>query len=94
MDYKKELVIKVLEKLQWYWDLAEDLLVIVKSSYCTDDLLDSLIRLISKSIKTVKKWNERKLMEKSLIQIQKIKEMEEKSKMSEEDLDKLLEGID
>ena len=94
MDQKKQLVIKVLEKLEWYWDIASDLLVIVKSSYCTDELLNSLISLVNKAIKTAKKDEEKSVLERSLQQIQKIKQMEESTKMSDEDLDALLDSID
>lgn len=93
MEQKKELVIKVLEKMLWYRDMAQDLLVIVKSSLCSDELLNSLINIINKAIKTVKKDDEKMVLEKSLLQIQKIKEMEEGSKISDEDLDSLLDGI-
>lgn len=94
MDQKKELVIKVLEKIEWYREIAPDLLVIVKSSYCTDEILNSLINMLNKSIKTVKKDDEKRILEKSLQQIQKIKQMEENDKMSDEDLDALLDDID
>lgn len=94
MDQKKQLVIKVLEKLEWHWDMASDLLVIVKSSYCTDELLNSLISLVNKAIKTAKKDEEKSVLERSLQQIQKIKQMEENTKMSDEDLDALLASID
>lgn len=94
MDKKKELIIKILEKLQWHRDMSQDLLVIVKSSYCTDEILDSLINLISKSIKFIKEDNEKQLLEKSLQQIRKIQQMEENGKISDEDLDTLLDSID
>ena len=94
MDQRKDLIIKVLEKLQWHRDMAQDLLIIVKSSYCTDKLLDSLINLISKSIKYIKGDNEKQLLEKSLQQIRKIQQMEENEKISDEDLDNLLDSID
>lgn len=93
MDQKKEIVIKILERLQWYRDMAADLLVIVESSYCTDETLDSLINIMDKSMKTVKKWNEKKIMEKSLLKIQHIRQMEKNEKMSDEDLDALLADI-
>lgn len=94
MDQKKELVIKVLERLQWHRTMAQDLSVIVKSSYCTDEILDSLISLINKAIKTVKKNDEKTILEKSLTQIQKIRQIEENTKISDEDLDALLDNID
>lgn len=93
MDQKKELVIRVLEKLEWYREIAPDLLVIVKSSYCTDEILNSLINMLNKAIKTIKKDDDKKILEKSLQQIQKIRHMEENEKMSDEDLDALLHDI-
>lgn len=94
MDQKKGLVIKVLEKLDWYREMAPDLLVIVKSSYCTDEILNSLINMLNKAIKTIKKDDEKIILEKSLQQIQKIKQMEENEKISDEDLDALLDDVD
>lgn len=94
MDQKKELVIRVLEKLQWHREMAPDLLVIVKSSYCTDEILDSLINMMNRAIKTVKKINEKAILEKSLSKIQYIRHMEEIEKMCDEDLDALLADID
>lgn len=93
MDQKKELVIRVLEKLEWYREMAPDLLVIVKSSYCTDEILNSLINMLNKAIQTIKKDDDKKILEKSLQQIQKIRHMEENEKMSDEDLDALLHDI-
>ena len=94
MNQKKELVIRVLEKLEWYREMAPDLLAIVKSSYCTDEILNSLINMLKKAIKTIKKDDDKKILEKSLQQIQKIKQMEENEKMSDEDLDAILDSIE
>ena len=94
MNQRKELIIKVLEKMQWHRDIAQDLLVIVKSSYCTDEILDSLINLISKSIKSTKADSEKILLEKSLQQIKRIQKMEENTKISDKDMDALLDDID
>lgn len=93
MNQKKELIIKVLERLQWHRDMSQDLLVIVKSSYCSDEILDSLMNLVNKTIKTVKGNDDKVLLEQSLKQLRKIKSMEENEKISDEDLDTLLESI-
>ena len=94
MEQKKKLVIKVLERLLWHRDIAQDLLVIIKSSYCTEEILDSLINLVSKAVKT-EKWDEdKKLLEKSIQQIKKIQQMKENEKMLDEDLDKSLDFIE
>lgn len=94
MEQKKKLVIKVLERLLWHRDIAQDLLVIIKSSYCTEEILDSLINLVSKAVKTVKWDEDKKLLEKSIQQIKKIQQMKENEKMLDEDLDKSLDFIE
>lgn len=94
MEQKKELVIRVLEKLQWHRDMSQDLLVIVKSSYCSDEILDSLMNIVNKAINTVKESDNKLLLEKSLKQIKKIQQMEENEKISDEDLDTLLDAIE
>ena len=94
MNQKKELVIKVLEKLQWHRDMAQDLLVIVKSSYCSDEILNSIIIEVNKAIKTVKENDDKLLLEKSLQLLKKIQILEKNIKISGEDLDKILDDIE
>jgi hypothetical protein len=40
MEKKKKLIIKVLTKLKPYRNLAEGILALVESSFCTDKTLD------------------------------------------------------
>ena len=94
MNQKKELVIKVLERLQWHRDMARDLLVIVKSSYCSDEILNSIIIEVNKAIKTVKENDDKLLLEKSLQLLKKIQILEKNIKISGEDLDKFLDDIE
>jgi hypothetical protein len=54
MEQKKQLLIKVLTKLQTYRNLAEEILAFVESSYIDEKIIDVVIHLISQSIKTVK----------------------------------------
>jgi mevalonate kinase len=74
--------------------MSQDLLVIVKSSYCSDEILDSLMNIVNKAINTVKESDNKLLLEKSLKQIKKIQQMEENEKISDEDLDTLLDAIE
>jgi hypothetical protein len=64
MEQKKQLLIKVLTKLQPYWNLAEGILALIESKYCTDKTIDGLITLLQDSIKMVKKDQEREKLEK------------------------------
>lgn len=90
---KQELLIKTLEKLVPYRELADGILALIQSEYADDETLDAVIHLISQSIKTTKKEQEKVILQKGLEKIQTIKHMEDDEKMSESDLEKLLADI-
>jgi len=95
MEAKKQLIIKVLTKLKPYRNLAEGILALIESSYCTNQTLDGLISLLQDSIKMVKDDKERTKFTKSLDMIKKIRSKEEKetAKMTDEDLESFLKDI-
>ncbi len=93
MQQKKDLLIKVIGKLKWHWDLAEWILALLESSYIDDNSINGLISLVSRSIKLCKNSLDTNKMKKWLEKIQKIKELENAEEISEEDLEALLEDI-
>ncbi len=94
MEQKKKLLIKVLTKLQPHWNLAEGFLALVESRYVTGDIMDKLIAALQESLQTVTKETEKDRFKKGLELVQKIRIQEENDdKMTEEDLDTLLETI-
>lgn len=93
MNEKKELLIKVVTKLQPHWDMADGILALLKSSYITQETIDGLIKAISVWIKNSKSDINKNVLIKWLEKVQKIKELEKTEDISEEELDKLLENI-
>lgn len=64
MEKKKELLIKVLKKLQPHWNLAEGFLALVESEYVDEDAMNGLAKVIADKIKNIKKahqvlWNKK-----------------------------------
>jgi hypothetical protein len=64
MEKKKELIIKVLTKMKPYRNLAEGILALVESSYMDEKTIDGIIHIMNQSIKSIKKENEKELMQK------------------------------
>ena len=94
MDKKKELLLKILTKLQWHWPLAEGFLVLLESEYVTEEIIDKLILALQESLNELKSEKEKSKIEKSLELIQKIKSEELKEdNITDDDLDKLLDTI-
>jgi hypothetical protein len=93
MEKKKQLLIKVLTKLQPHRNLADGFLALIDSPYCTDKTIDGLITLLKDSLKMVKTDKEKKRFQKSLELVKKIRDQEEKEndRMTDKDLDRLLE---
>ena len=76
-----------------YRNLAEGILALVESSYADEKTIDWIIHIMSQSIKSIKKDNEKTVLQKWLEKIQQIRHMEEDENLSEEELDSLLSGI-
>lgn len=95
MKNKKKFLIKVLKKLQPQRPLAEGFLVLIESEYATDDIMDKLIGALQEAMEVVTTDMEKEKFKKGLNIIKKIKNQEdqEDKKMTDEDLDKILETI-
>jgi len=92
MENKKQLLIKVLTKLQPYWNLAEGLIALVDSKYIDEKTIDGLLAIINESIKTVKAWENKAKMVKAIAIVEKIKQQEMKEHETQ-DIEKLLNDI-
>jgi hypothetical protein len=64
MEKKKKLIIKVLTKMKPYRNLAEGILALVESSYADEKTIDGILHIMNQSIKSIKKENEKELMQK------------------------------
>lgn len=93
MEQKKQLILMVLKRLKWYRDKAEDLKILVESSYCTEELIDAIINRINAAIKIAKKGEDKNTLRKWIEAIQKIKQREEREEMSDEELDAELDSL-
>lgn len=90
---KKELLIQVVKKLESDWDLAPGILALVQSSYVDEKTIDWVLSILSKSIQSIKKQEQKKKIQKWLEKIQRIKSMESNDKISEDQLNELLSDI-
>lgn len=78
-----------------YRNLADGFLALLESEYVTDEIMDKLVGALQDAMDQVSKENEKERLSKGLRLIKKIKNQEEQEdkKMTDEDLDKLLETI-
>ena len=94
MEKKKQLLLKVLTKLQPYRNLAEGLIALVDSKYIDEKTIDGLLVIINQSIKNVKETKSKEKMVQAVEIVEKIKHSEEMEKEKEsEDIEELLKGI-
>lgn len=56
---KKELLIKVLTKLQPQRDLAEGFLALIQSEYVTEEIMDKLVAALQETVATLKSDKEK-----------------------------------
>ena len=94
MDKKKELLLKVLNKLLPYRNLAEGLVALVDSKYIDEKTIDGLLLIINQSIKNVKEGKEKTKLMKAVEVVQKIKHSEKIEREDEaEEVERLLENM-
>ena len=91
---KKKLVLDVLNKLLPYRPMAEWIIALIESKYADEKIIDDLLIIISKAIKSTKKESEKTKLEKASKTIKKIKEVEKKQKKQEsEEIEKMIKEI-
>ncbi len=94
---KKEYLQKILTQLEPIRDLAKWLKILVDEWNLGDDILDILINAVQWAINTTKSELDKQKLQKWLDALNKMKEMEEESKMQDEkdleELDEMLENI-
>lgn len=92
---KKEYLQKILTQLEPIRDLASGLKILVNEWNLWDDILDVLINAVQWAVNTAKSELDKKKLQKLLDALNKMKEMEEESKMQDEkDLEELDNLID
>lgn len=88
--WKKEYLSRVLAQLEPVWDLAKWLKMLVADWNLWDNVLDMLITLVQWAVNSAKNEREKAKLQKWLNFLQKMKQMEEESKMQDQrDLAKL-----
>ena len=93
----KSPLLKVLNQLEPIRDLAKWLKILVDEWNLWDDVLDILIEAVQWAVSTVKSDLDKEKLQRWLEALQKMKEMEDKSRIEDEkdleDLDNMLENI-
>ena len=94
---KKEYLQKILIQLEPIRDLAKWLKILVEEWNLWDDILDILIDAVQWAVSTTKSELDKQKLQKWLDALQKMKEMEEESKMQDEkdlaELDNLIDSF-
>ena len=94
---KKEYLLKILIQLEPIRDLAKWLKILVEQWNLWDDILEVLINAVQWAVSTAKSEMDKKKLQKWLDALNKMKQMEEESRMQDEkdleELDKLIDSF-
>ena len=93
MEQKKQLLIKVIEKIKPYRNKSEEVLDLLNNWNYNENLIDEIIKRLSKAIKKCRKQGEMNSLRKWLEAVKKIRELEEQDKISDEELDSQLDAL-
>ena len=94
---KKGYLLKILTQLESIRDLAKWLKILVEEGNLWDDVLDVLITSVQWAVNTAKSEVDKNKLQKWLDALQKMKQMDEESKMQDEkdlkELDNLIDSF-
>lgn len=94
---KKEYLLKLLEQLSPIWSLAKWFKIVVEQWDLNDSIIDMLIEAIKGAIHVVKNEAAQWKLQKSMIYLEEMKDIEKKEKMEDDEelqkLDNLLQDF-
>jgi hypothetical protein len=82
-EQKKSIVIQILIKMKPYRDIADGLLILIESQYVTDEIIDTLISLIYKSMSSIEDITSTQKMQQAITVLNTIKEQEQQSQQQD-----------
>ncbi len=91
---KRSYIISILQKLKSYRPIAEGILALIESTYCNDQTIDVLLKMLRQGVKQVTTRQGQEKFQKAIELVQKIKHTEEQEdKNKEMELDAMLNTI-
>ena len=84
MEERKQGLIKILKQLEWDWDLARWFLIIVEKTE-DEEVIDGLIRVIHRWIRTIKNNRLRAKLEERVKELQRKWDLDQESGREEAD---------
>lgn len=91
---KKEIILDILKKLFWIWDLAQWLYNLIDSAYINNEsnkLIDILIKIINNSLINIENKVIKEKLNKSML---KLKQLQEKEQIERQNDEKQLKEIE
>lgn len=94
-ENKRQKVIEILQLLTWIWPSAAWYLLIVQSSYVSNEILDILISSLQEAITSVQDKAKKEVFQQALSSLQTLKEKEALSRQQDEfDIDLLMKELE
>ncbi len=90
---KKEYLEILLDKLSKNWDFAKWLNILLGKDILTDKIIDLLFEFFSDKLKNINNEDEKNKFNNTIKFLNKIKNLEDKDKISDDELDSLLSKI-
>ena len=95
IDKKKKVLLTIIEKLIWTWDIASWVYLLVNNSKPEDPIIDQVLEIMKKSLKNIGDWKLKDKIIEGISILEKMKEMERIDREKELlELDEILKQLD
>ena len=79
----KQKVLKILNDLKPYWDLAEWMIALIEAGFMDKDTYQNMLFMIASAIKKMPEWKDKEKIKKEFEELKKSEEKEKSKKNSD-----------
>lgn len=80
---KKEVLLSIIKKLYWHWDLAEEAYSIISNATPWEKIIDTVLDIMKNTIGEVKDKESKEKIDKSIKKLEKMQEIENEERLQE-----------
>ncbi|HMT01340.1 MAG TPA: hypothetical protein PKD96_01360 [Candidatus Absconditabacterales bacterium] len=94
MLQKKQLLLKILEKIKPFWELAEGMVSLLQTDFVDEPMVDSFLAVLTKAIHGIKDEKAKLALQRAVEYVHSMKEKEQvEHEKADQELDAMLSTI-
>lgn len=91
----KDLLIRLLQKLKPYWDLADWLIALLESEYIDEKTIVNIASIMQNNVQKMQTWKAKEKLQKAIMYMEKLKVQQSVDQVhDQEEADRILDDLE